>query len=299
MKDYIVGLGEILFDCLPDGKKLGGAPANFAYHVSNFGLNGLAVSAIGRDEDGEQIKAELAFHLEEADFPTGTVKVTLSGNGVPQYDICQGVAYDNIPWTPQIEEIAKNSRGVCFGSLAQRNAVSRKTIHNFLDTMAPVGTLKVFDINLRQNWYSKEIIEESLVRCNVLKLNDEEIGVLCDLLDAGNVRQPSEDAPLQLVEFEDQCREIMHKYDIEMIILTCGVHGSYVLYEDGKVSYQETPRVKVADTVGAGDSFTGTFVANLLQGKPVVEAHEKAVKVSAFVCTQNGAMPTVPQELLK
>ena len=304
MKDYIVGLGEILFDCLPDGKKLGGAPANFAYHVSNFGLNGLAVSAIGRDEDGAQIKAELAprglaFHLEELDCPTGTVKVTLSGNGVPQYDICQGVAYDNIPWTPQIEEIAKNSRGVCFGSLAQRNAVSRKTIHNFLDTMAPVGTLKVFDINLRQNWYSREIIEESLVRCNVLKLNDEEIGVLCDLLDAGNVRQPSEDAPLQLVEFEDQCREIMHKYDIEMIILTCGVHGSYVLYEDGKVSYQETPRVKVADTVGAGDSFTGTFVANLLQGKPVVEAHEKAVKVSAFVCTQNGAMPTVPQELLK
>ena len=304
MKDYIVGLGEILFDCLPDGKKLGGAPANFAYHVSNFGLNGLALSAIGRDEDGAQIKAELAprglaFHLEEVDFPTGTVKVTLSGNGVPQYDICQGVAYDNIPWTHQIEEIAKNSRGVCFGSLAQRNAVSRKTIHNFLDTMAPVGTLKVFDINLRQNWYSREIIEESLVRCNVLKLNDEEIGVLCDLLDAGNVRQPSEDSPLQLVEFEDQCREIMHKYDIEMIILTCGVHGSYVLYEDGKVSYQETPRVKVADTVGAGDSFTGTFVANLLQGKPVVEAHEKAVKVSAFVCTQNGAMPTVPQELLK
>ena len=272
--------------------------------MSNFGLNGLALSAIGRDEDGAQIKAELAprglaFHLEEVDFPTGTVKVTLSGNGVPQYDICQGVAYDNIPWTPQIEEIAKNSRGVCFGSLAQRNAVSRKTIHNFLDTMAPVGTLKVFDINLRQNWYSREIIEESLIRCNVLKLNDEEIGVLCDLLDAGNVRQPSEDAPLQLVEFEDQCREIMHKYDIEMIILTCGVHGSYVLYEDGKVSYQETPRVKVADTVGAGDSFTGTFVANLLQGKPVVEAHEKAVKVSAFVCTQNGAMPTVPQELLK
>ena len=209
------------------------------------------------------------------------------------------MAYDNIPWTPQIEEIAKNSRGVCFGSLAQRNAVSRKTIHNFLDTMAPVGTLKVFDINLRQNWYSREIIEESLVRCNVLKLNDEEIGVLCDLLDAGNVRQPSEDSPLQLVEFEDQCREIMHKYEIEMIILTCGVHGSYVLYEDGKVSYQDTPRVKVADTVGAGDSFTGTFVANLLQGKPVVEAHEKAVKVSAFVCTQNGAMPTVPQELLK
>ncbi|MGN0191354.1 MAG: carbohydrate kinase family protein, partial [Candidatus Cryptobacteroides sp.] len=116
--------------------------------------------------------------------------------------------------------------------------------------------------------------------------------------EVGNVRQPSDGNPLQLVEFEDQCREIMQKYDLEMIILTCGVNGSYVLYEEGKVSYQATPKVKVADTVGAGDSFTGTFVANLLKGKPVAEAHGRAVAVSAFVCTQDGAMPAVPGELL-
>ena len=303
MKDYIVGLGEILFDCLPDGKKLGGAPANFAYHVSNFGLNGIAVSAIGKDEDGSQIKAELEprglkFHLEEVDFPTGTVQVSLSGKGIPQYDICQGVAYDNIPWTPEIEEIARNARGVCFGSLAQRNVVSRNTIHKFLDTMAPVGTLKVFDINLRQNWYSIEVIEESLRRCNILKLNDEEIYIVSRLLGLGEIPEKSDGSPLQLVDFEDQCRSIMQTFDLQMLILTCGVDGSYVFCEDGKTSYQPTPKVEVADTVGAGDSFTGAFVASLLMGEGVETAHTKAVTISAFVCTQNGAMPTVPAEML-
>lgn len=304
MKDYIVGLGEILFDCLPDGKKLGGAPANFAYHVSNFGLEGIAVSAIGRDEDGLQIKAELEprglkFHLEEVDFPTGTVQVSLSGEGIPQYDICQGVAYDNIPWTPEIEEIAKNARGVCFGSLAQRNAVSRNTIYKFLDTMSPVGTLKVFDINLRQNWYSIEVIEESLKKCNVLKLNDEEICTVAGLLGFGQIPVKSGGSPLQLVDFEDQCRGIMKKYDLQMIILTCGVNGSYVFCEDGRISFQPTPKVAVADTVGAGDSFTGSFVASLLKGDGVETAHEKAVTISAFVCTQKGAMPKVPAKMLE
>lgn len=304
MKNYIVGLGEILFDCLPEGKKLGGAPANFAYHVSNFGLEGIAVSAIGKDEDGEQIKAELQptglkYHLEEVDYPTGTVQVSLSGNGIPQYDICTGVAYDNIPWTPEVEDIARNARGVCFGSLAQRNAVSRNTIHKFLDTMAPVGTLKVFDINLRQNWFSTEVIEESLKRCNILKLNDDEIITVSNLLGLKPVTAKPDGSPLQLVDFEDQGREIMKKYDLQMLILTCGVNGSYVFCEDGKTSFQHTPKVEVADTVGAGDSFTGSFVASLLLGKSVEEAHEKAVKISAFVCTCNGAMPEVPESMLK
>ena len=305
--NYIVGLGEILFDCLPDGKKLGGAPANFAYHVSNFGLNGLAVSAIGKDEDGLRIKEELKprglkFHLEEVDYPTGIVQVSLSGSGIPQYDICQGVAYDNIPWTPEIERIAKQTRGVCFGSLAQRNAVSRKTIQSFLDAMPAVGTIKVFDINLRQNWDSRELIEESLRRCNVLKLNDEEICTVSNLLGLKKISArnaaSADDAPLQLVDFEDQCRAIMKKYDLQMLILTCGVHGSYVFYEDGKSSFQPTPKVEVADTVGAGDSFTGAFVASIFKGDSVEDAHRKAVAVSAFVCTQNGAMPAVPAELI-
>ena len=303
MKDYIVGLGEILFDCLPDGKKLGGAPANFAYHASQFGLNGIAVSAIGDDENGHEIVEILKnqgakSHLETVDFPTGTVQVTLSGNGIPQYDICLGVAYDNIPWTPAIEEIAKSARAVCFGSLAQRTAVTRSTVQKFLDTMPQLGTLKVFDINLRQQWYSKEVIEESLNRCNVLKLNDEEISLVSSILDLGDVPAPTDEEPLQLTDFEDQCRDIMRIYDLQMIILTCGTNGSYVFHADG-VSFQPTPKVKVADTVGAGDSFTGSFVACILNGKPIAEAHKTAVQVSAFVCSQNGAMPKLPEELTK
>lgn len=303
MENYIVGLGEILFDCLPDGKKLGGAPANFAYHASQFGLNGIAVSAIGDDEDGREIVKILKnqganHHLETVDFPTGTVQVTLSGNGIPQYDICLGVAYDNIPWTPAVEEIAKNARAVCFGSLAQRTVVTRETVQKFLDTMPQLGTLKVFDINLRQNWYSKEVIEESLNRCNVLKLNDEEISLVSSILDLAPVPTPTDEEPLLLTDFEDQCRDIMRIYDLQMIILTCGTNGSYVFHADG-VSFQPTPKVKVADTVGAGDSFTGSFVACVLNGKPIAEAHKTAVQVSAFVCSQNGAMPKIPAELTK
>lgn len=304
MKDYIVGLGEILFDCLPDGKKLGGAPANFAYHASQFGLNGIAVSAIGNDADGEEIKKILKEqgannHLETVDFPTGTVQVTLSGNGIPQYDICLGVAYDNIPWTPAVEEIAKNARAVCFGSLAQRTAVTRETVQKFLDTMPKLGTLKVFDINLRQNWYSKEVIEESLRRCNVLKINDEEIIMVCKLLDLGDIEgvDPQNEL-LQPVNFEDQVRDLIRIYDLQMVVLTCGAFGSYVVTLDD-LSFQATPKVKVADTVGAGDSFTGSFVACVLNGKSIPEAHKTAVQVSAFVCSQNGAMPKIPEELTK
>lgn len=304
MKDYIVGLGEILFDCLPDGKKLGGAPANFAYHVNQLGLNGIAVSAIGDDEDGKLVYDELSTrnlktHLETVDFPTGTVQVTLSGNGIPQYDICLGVAYDNIPWTAEIEDIARNARAVCFGSLAQRTAVSRATVQKFLDTMPALGTLKVFDINLRQEWFSKEIIEESLKRCNVLKINDEEIltvakmfGVTLPVVDE-NVG----DRLLQPVEFEDFCHQLIKDFELQMVVLTCGAFGSYVVTDD-LLNFETTPKVTVADTVGAGDSFTGSFCAAILAGKSIAQAHKIGVDVSAFVCTQAGAMPQYPQELI-
>lgn len=307
MKDYIVGLGEILFDCLPEGKKLGGAPANFAYHVSQFGLNGIAVSAIGNDSDGARVLHELSgrnlqVHLERVDQPTGTVQVTLSGDGIPQYDICLGVAYDNIPWTPEIEDIARNTRAVCFGSLAQRTATSRATIQKFLDTVPALGTLKVFDINLRQNWYSKEGIEESLRRCNVLKINDEEIAKVTRLYGMKPVRDVNKAATeaeklLQPVDFEDQCRALIHRYELQLIILTCGSYGSYVVTLDD-ISFRATPKVDVIDTVGAGDSFTGSFCAAILAGKSIAEAHAIAVDVAAFVCTQSGAMPTYPAALV-
>lgn len=288
MKNYIVGLGEILWDVLPEGKKLGGAPANFAYHASQFGMNGLAVSAIGRDSLGDEILDHLSgknlhYQLEKVEFPTGTVQVTLDKNGIPNYDICQGVAYDNIPWTPDMEAIAKETQAVCFGTLAQRDAVSRSTILQFLDTM-PVDSVKIYDINLRQHWYSKEIIEDSLQRSTILKINDEELVV---------VREMMGQQALDTVEF---CRYLLDTYALKLVILTCGVEGSYVVTAN-ECLFQGTPKVEVADTVGAGDSFTSAFCVAYLKQLPLAQAHKLAVDVSAYVCTQSGAMPELPAEL--
>lgn len=296
---YVVGLGEALFDCLPEGRKLGGAPANFAYHVSQFGLNGCAISAIGDDELGKEIiekfKAVNLNHiLPVVEQPTGTVKVTLDDKGIPQYDICLGVAWDNIPFTDRMLDVARNAEAICFGSLAQRSLISRTTIHAFLDA-APEDALRVFDINLRQHWYTHEVIVESLRRANVLKINDEELDVVATML----LGVSNETGKLITEDAEKTrlvCRDLIAKYDLQMLILTCGAIGSYV-FTPTEESYVVTPKVKVADTVGAGDSFTGAFVAQILKGKSVREAHEKAVRVSAFVCTQHGAMPTLPAEL--
>lgn len=288
MKNYIVGLGEILWDVLPEGKKLGGAPANFAYHASQFGMNGLAVSAIGRDSLGDEILDQLSgknlhYQLEKVEFPTGTVQVTLDKNGIPNYDICQGVAYDNIPWTPDMEAIAKETQAVCFGTLAQRDAVSRSTILQFLDTM-PVDSVKIYDINLRQHWYTNEIIEDSLQRSTILKINDEELVV---------VREMMGQQALDTVEF---CRYLLDTYALKLVILTCGVEGSYVVTAN-ECLFQGTPKVEVADTVGAGDSFTSAFCVAYLKQLPLAQAHKLAVDVSAYVCTQSGAMPELPAEL--
>lgn len=292
MKQSVIGIGEALFDVLPEGKKLGGAPANFAYHVSQFGIESCAVSAKGDDELGKELIAELDVHhlnyqIETVDYPTGTVQVSLDANGIPAYDIKEGAAWDNMPFTPALEEKAKNCTAVCFGSLAQRNEVSRNTIHRFLDTMPnEEGRYKVFDSNLRQGFFTKEIITESIKRCNILKINDEELITISRLFGYPGI------------DLQNKCWLLLGKYNLKMLILTCGVNGSYV-FTPGEVSFIETPKVEVADTVGAGDSFTGAFVASILRGKSVREAHELAVKVSAYVCTQNGAMPVLPEEFKK
>ena len=297
---YVIGLGEALFDCLPTGRKLGGAPANFAFHASQFGLNSCAVSAIGNDELGREIidtltSVGLRYQLPRVAYPTGTVQVTLSGEGIPQYDICQGVAWDNIPYTEEIAALAPDTIAVCFGSLAQRNGVSRATIQAFLDAM-PADSLRVFDINLRQNWYSKEVIEQSLQRCNVLKINDEELDVVAPmLLDVATTEGKliaEDEAKATAV-----CHQLIDRYGLKMLILTCGATCSYV-FSPSEMSKQLTPKVQVADTVGAGDSFTAAFVAQILLGKSMQEAHEMAVRVSAFVCTQAGAMPILPKEII-
>lgn len=292
MENTIVGLGEALWDVLPEGKKLGGAPANFAYHVAQFSLNSLAVSAIGKDKLGDETLEALdakglKYYMQRILYPTGSVQVTLDDDGVPCYDIKENVAWDNILFTPELEKIAKTCRAVCFGSLAQRNIISRQTIGKFLDCM-PQGedVLKIFDINLRQEFYSKDVLTESFKKCNILKINDEELVVIGRLFGYPGL------------ELRDKCWLILGKYNLKMLILTCGINGSYV-FTPGKVSFQPTPKVEVADTVGAGDSFTGAFCAAIIKGLPIEEAHRIAVNVSAFVCTQNGAMPELPEELKK
>lgn len=291
-KPYVVGLGEALWDVLPEGKKLGGAPANFAFHAAQFGRRAIAVSAVGEDNLGTETleefkKKNLNVLMPRVPYATGTVQVTVDEQGIPTYDIKENVAWDNIPFTPEIESVAKQCEAVCWGSLAQRNVVSRQTIQKFLDAMPSDGNrLRIFDINLRQNFYTPEVIQDSLQRCNILKINDEELVTISRLFGYPGL------------DIRNKCWLLLGKYNLRMLVLTCGVNGSYV-FTPGHVSYQPTPKVEVADTVGAGDSFTGSFCASLLRGRSVAEAHEIAVRVSAYVCTQKGAMPRLPEELTR
>ena len=281
MKNTVVGLGEILWDIFPERKVLGGAPANFAYHASQFGFNGYAISAIGNDLLGKEIlksleEKELNYLIEQTDFPTGTVKVQLDGRGIPTYEITENVAWDNIPFTTRLENLAKNTTTVCFGSLAQRNEVSRATIHKFLDLM-PADSLKVFDINLRLKYFSKDIITTSLNKASALKINDEEIVKIAEIFELKGTD-------------EELCQQLLDKYKLKFLILTKGTRGSYVLTPYEK-SFLATPKVTIADTVGAGDSFTAAFVASYLNGRSIAQSHQLAVEVSAYVCQQHGAMP--------
>lgn len=290
-RNYVVGIGEALWDILPEGKKLGGAPANFAYHVSQFGLQSQVVSSIGEDKLGNEILDNFqgkGLHtlIEKVEYPTGTVQVQLDNEGVPCYDIKENVAWDNIPFTDKLKQLAQKTCAVCYGSLAQRNVVSRETINAFLNAMPEgKGQYKIFDINLRQGFYTKEIICNSMQRCNILKINDEELVTVSRMFGYPGI------------DLQDKCWILLAKYKLEMLILTCGVNGSYV-FTPGSVSFVETPKVEVADTVGAGDSFTAAFVSAILKGKTVKEAHQLAVNVSAYVCTQNGAMPELPGNLI-
>ena len=288
MSNIVTGIGEVLWDVLPEGKKLGGAPANFAYHVSQFGFESRIVSAIGPDMLGEELLSGLGDKgldcmIETVPYPTGTVQVELDGNGIPCYDIRQDVAWDNIPFTPGLEALAKTTGAVCFGSLAQRSPVSRDTINRFIDAM-PEGSLRIFDINLRQNFYTKDIVCNSMRKCNILKINDEELETVSVMLGLPDGPQQS------------RAKALLSMFGLKALILTCGATGSHVFTSE-ETSYIATPQVEVADTVGAGDSFTAAFVSGLLKGLDIRQAHRLEVETSAFVCTQEGAMPELPASL--
>ena len=289
MDNYIVGIGEVLWDHFEDKDNYvpGGAPFNFAYHVNQFGLNSLVISAIGNDKLGQKLEADLKeknvpYMLEHLNLPTGVVNIK-EVDGKPRYDILTERAWDYIPNTEQLKEIAANTKAACFGSLAQRSETSRNSILAFLDAM-PSDALRIFDINLRQNWYTEEVIKTSLQKANVLKINDDELLIIQRMFGYIDITQ------------ENTCRLIMRDYQLDMLILTCGDKGSYIFTKD-EMSYLSTNDIKVVDTVGAGDSFTASFIASMLKGKTIHEAHRIAVNVSAFVCTQKGATPIIPNNL--
>ena len=287
-----VGLGEILWDILPAGPRLGGAPANFAFHAMQLGCDALVVSSVGADERGDEALKILADNgvkvlAPRSDKITGYVKATLNERGVPTYDFALDTAYDNIPLTAEVLDAARHTDICCFGSLAQRqeNGTSRTTIPAFLDAM-PQGSIRVFDINLRSNFFSRATLEAGMQRCTAFKCNDEELPVVLGLF--------GYDQSLNAQQFYDQV--LRDKFGIETFVYTCGEHGSDVFVK-GEHNHEPTPKVQVVDTVGAGDSFTATFIVGLAQGCDLKRAHETAVAVAAYVCGQNGAMPKLPEEL--
>lgn len=280
MKKVIVGIGEILWDMLPAGKSLGGAPANFAYHSACLGAEAWAVSAIGDDPLGHEIldvlkTKKLHALLAMSSRPTGIVQVELNASGVPTYNIMENVAWDNIPFTPEMEALAARTDAVCFGSLVQRMN-SRDSIRKFIEA-TPTSALKVFDINLRQHYYCLDVIEASLRMSDILKINDEEIRIVADLLSLDG-------------DDEQVCRKLIDTYSLRLVILTKGAHGSVVVTSD-EVFFQPAGKVQVIDTVGAGDSFTAAFVNAYLQGLPITQAQKLASDTAAIVCSHKGAMP--------
>lgn len=279
-KKVIVGIGEILWDMLPTGKALGGAPANFAYHAKRLGEDGWAVSAIGNDALGREImeivmEKGLRNLISVTSRPTGTVQVSLDAKGVPSYTIMEDVAWDNIPFTPQMAALASRADAVCFGSLVQRGN-SRDSVLRFLRAMRPEA-LRVFDINLRQHYYSNEVIDESLQLSDILKINDEEIRIVAELFGLGG-------------DDTAACRALIERYGLKLVILTRGADGSEVITADEAIP-QAVGQVEVVDTVGAGDSFTAAFVVAYLRGDSLADAQRLANETAAYVCSCKGAMP--------
>ncbi len=278
-RPIIVGIGELLWDMFPTGKKAGGAPVNFAYHASASGAESYAISAVGNDDLGEEIMdlindIGINHLIAKVGYPTGTVKIELN-QGIPSYTITEEVAWDYIPFTASIEEIARKVDAVCFGTLAQRSATSRETIRKFL-SLVPEESFRILDINLRFPFYSPDLIEESMRQCNILKLNDDELEILKKMFPIGTNNN------------KEMCDWIIRNYNLKYLILTAGEKYS-IIYSPETTSFLTTPQVDVVDTVGAGDSFTGAFITALLKGNTLEEAHRAAVDRAAAVCTVAGA----------
>jgi fructokinase len=288
-KFRLVGLGEVLWDMLPGGKKLGGAPANFAYQAQALGGEGFVVSCIGDDELGEEILEQLKgvgldtkYIAIDSQHPTGTVSVELDKEGKPTYIIHENVAWDFMLVSDEMMKLAAQADGVCYGSLGQRSAISRETIKRFL-AMTQKECVRVYDINLRQAYYSREIIDEMLKISTVLKLNDDELKIVAQLLGIKG-------------DETTELEELRQRYGLKMIVLTKGAKGSR-LYTMDADSMHKGIATKVVDTVGAGDAFTAAVALGMLAGESLDKINERANKVASFVCSQSGAMPKMPETL--
>jgi fructokinase len=283
----VIGLGEILWDLLPSGRQLGGAPANFAYCSHLLGDRGIVASRIGRDQLGEDICESLTRagigdkFLQSDDLrATGTVLVQVDSAGQPKFEITDPAAWDFLEWTDDWHALARSADAVCFGSLAQRSAKSRSTILDFLAATRS-DTLRIFDVNLRQSFYSTEIICESLKRANTVKLNHEEVPRVRELL----TMNAAGDVPF--------CRNLMARFELKLVCITRGANGSLLCDRHG---VHEHPgfRVKVKDTIGAGDAFTAALVHEYLRERGLAEMNEAANRMGAWVASHSGAMPQGP-----
>jgi fructokinase len=283
MKKFrITGIGEVLWDMLPDGKQLGGAPGNFCYHTQNLGAEAAIISAIGKDDYGDEIKSLLAGKslkpmLNYPDFPTGFVSVKLE-KGMPTYTIHENVAWDHIILSNEAVNWIKTTDAICFGSLAQRSETSHKSIVKALK-LVPEKALIVFDINLRQHYFNKALLEESMSLANVLKLNDDELEIISSMFGLSGTDK-------------EKCHTLIKKFKLNLVALTMGSEGSW-LFTKSEESFQEVPKIKVVDTIGAGDSFTAVMVMGILHNKPLRKLHKEAVEYSAKVCTYSGATPVI------
>lgn len=282
--EKVVGIGEVLWDIFPDGKVLGGAPGNFAIHANSLGLEGIIISAIGKDLLGENIKEiykqrSLKSYLTEVHYPTGTVNITLDSNGKASYEFTLNSAWDYLELSKEQLEIAKECRAVCFGTLCQRSQISKKSIYNFLEQTSD-KCIKVFDINIRKDYFSYETIKRSLEYATILKLNDEELPILQNML--------------SLPDNENESLKTLKKrYNLDIIILTKGNNGSRLFKSESEDSIVKPNKVEILDTVGAGDSFTAAVVAGLIKGKSLNDINIMANKVASYVCTQKGATPAL------
>jgi fructokinase len=284
----IVGVGEVLWDLLPSGKQLGGAPFNFVFHCHQLGHSAVMVSRVGRDELGREFRAAARQHglsdeflQEDTDRPTGTVDVRIGGDGQPAFTITENVAFDFLSPEPAWNQLFSHSVAVCFGTLVQRNPGARAAVQQALALAR--NALVICDINLRQDYFDRERIESSLRACRWLKLNESELMILADLL-----RLQGETPSAHL-------RDLRRRFDVELACVTRGERGCLLQSDDEEIAVPGQ-RVEVVDTVGSGDAFTAGLLVMTLEGKDLSDAAMFANRLAARVAAAAGGTPIIDRK---